>query len=111
MLINQAFPDARVKGRTNIGVAYGSDVERVKELLVATALEAESVLRDPAPEAFFVSFGESSLTMALFFWVEEYSQLFAVTDTINTLIIRRFRENNIEIPFPTRTVIMEKGPE
>ena len=55
MLINQAFPDARVKGRINIGVAYGSDVERVKEILVATALEVAEVLRDPLPESFFVS--------------------------------------------------------
>jgi small-conductance mechanosensitive channel len=111
MLINQAFPDARVKGRINVGVTYGSDVEQVKALLVATALEVDTVLRDPAPEAFFVSFGDFALTMCLFFWIEEYSQMIAVTDKINTLIIRRFRENTIEIPFPTRTVIMEKGSE
>jgi small-conductance mechanosensitive channel len=47
--------------------------------------------------------------MALFFWVDEYANLFAITDRINTQIIRCFRENNIEIPYPTRTVIMEKG--
>jgi small-conductance mechanosensitive channel len=111
MLINQAFPDARAKGRINIGVAYGSDVGRVKEILVATALEIGGVLRDPAPEAFFVSFGDSALNMSLFFWVEEYSQLFAVTDGINTNILRRFNENGIEIPFPIRTVIIDKGPE
>jgi MscS family membrane protein len=111
MLINQAFPDARVKGRINVGVAYGSDVERVKELLVATAGDVESVLSDPAPEAYFTTFGDSALNMALFFWVEEYSQLFAVTDRINSLILRRFNENSIEIPFPIRTVIMEKGLE
>jgi len=111
MLINLAFPDARVKGRINIGVAYGSDVERVKELLVATALDLDAVLRDPAPEAFFVSFGESALNMTLFFWVEEYSQLFAVTDKVNSLILRRFNESGIEIPFPIRTVIMDKGLE
>ena len=111
MLINQAFSDARVKGRINLGVAYGSDVERVKELLVATAQDSEGVLADPIPEAYFASFGESALNMALFFWVEEYSQLFAVTDRINSLILRRFNENNIEIPFPIRTVIMDKGLE
>jgi MscS family membrane protein len=111
MLINQAFPDARVKGRINIGVAYGSDVDRVKEILVATALDSETVLRDPAPEAFFASFGDSALNMSLFFWVEEYSQLFTVTDTINSMILRRFNEGGIEIPFPIRTVIMEKGLE
>jgi small-conductance mechanosensitive channel len=49
--------------------------------------------------------------MALFFWVEEYSQLLAVTDRINSMILRRFNENDIEIPFPTRTMIMEKGLE
>ena len=111
MLINQAFPDARAKGRINIGVAYGSNVEQVKELMVTTALDIEAVLRDPAPESYFASFGDSALNMSLFFWVEEYSQLFAVTDRINSNLLRRFNESGIEIPFPTRTVIMEKGLE
>jgi len=111
LLTNQAFPDPRAKGRINVGVAYGSDVELVKEILVTTALEVDAVLRDPAPEAFFVAFGDSALAMSLFFWVDEYANLFAINDKINTRIIQRFRENNIEIPFPTRTVIMEKGLE
>lgn len=109
MLINQAFPDVRAKGRINVGVAYGSDVERVKQVLVETALEAGDVLRDPPPESFFVAFGDSSLNMTLFFWVDTYEILFATTDRINSLILRRFAENGIQIPFPTRTVIMEKG--
>ena len=109
MLTNLAFPNPRVKGRINVGVAYGSDVEQVKQLLVATALEADGVLADPLPEAFFVTFGDSALNMALFFWVEEYAALFAVTDRVNSLIISRFREQTIEIPYPIRTVIMDKG--
>jgi small-conductance mechanosensitive channel len=109
ILINQDFPDVRAKGRINIGVAYGSDVDRVKELLVAAALEVEDVLRDPAPEAYFVSFGDSALNMSLFFWVEENSRLFGTTDKINSLIIHRFNDNGVDIPFPIRTVIMDKG--
>lgn len=111
MLTNQAFPDSRVKGRVNIGVAYGSDVDQVKLLLVAAAGEVAEVLADPPPEAYFVSFGDSALSMALFFWVEEYGTLFAVTDKINSLIIKRFKEHSIEIPFPTRTVKMLKGTD
>lgn len=111
MLTNQAFPNSRAKGRINIGVAYGSDVDLVKQLLVATAGEVEDVLADPPPEAYFASFGDFSLNMALFFWVEEYGTLFAVTDKINTLILKRFAEHSIEIPFPTRTVKMEKGTD
>ncbi len=109
MLINQAFPDDRAKGRINIGVAYGSDVERVKEILVATALEVTDVMHDPKPEAYFVAFGDSSLSMSLFFWVDEYGKLFATTDKVNSLLIRRFSEQGIEIPFPTRTVKLDKN--
>jgi MscS family membrane protein len=110
MLTNQAFPDQRIKGRINVGVSYGSDAEQVKTLLVAIAFEVEEVLKEPLPEAFFVSFGESSLNMAVFFWVEEYSLLFATTDKINSRILSRFREEGIEIPFPTRTIQMQETP-
>ena len=88
MVQNLAFPDRRVKGRINIGVAYDSDVDAVKELLVNTALEVEDVLEDPPPEAFFTAFADSSLSMALFFWVEDYTKLFPATDRINSLIIK-----------------------
>lgn len=111
MLTNHAFPDSRVKGSIKIGVAYGSHVEQVKALLVATAGEVEAVLADPGPEAYFISFGDSALNMTLFFWIEEYSTLLAVTDKLNSLIIKRFSEHAIEIPFPTRTVKMHKGTE
>jgi small-conductance mechanosensitive channel len=109
MLTNLAFPNSRAKGRINIGVAYGSDVDQVKALLITTALEADCVLSNPLPEAYFVSFGDSALNLSLFFWVEEYTTLFATVDRVNSLIIKRFREQNIEIPFPIRTVIMDKG--
>ncbi len=111
MLTNQAFPNSRAKGRINIGVAYGSDVDLVKQLLAATAGEVADVLADPPPEAYFVSFGDSALNMALFFWVEEYGNLFAVTDKINSIILKRFAEHSIEIPFPTRTVNLQKGTD
>ncbi|CAG0955030.1 mechanosensitive ion channel family protein [Geobacter sp.] len=107
-LINLTFPDLRAKGRVNVGVGYESDVEKVKGILVDTALGVPEVLRDPAPEAFFVSFGDSALSMSLFFWVEDYTRLFAVTDLINEQIINRFREHGITIPYPIRTVLLEK---
>jgi small-conductance mechanosensitive channel len=108
-VINQAFPDVSTRGKITVGVAYGSDVELVKRTLVAVAREVPEVLRDPSPDAFFVSFGDSSLVMSLFFWVEQYSQVFPTTDKVNELIVRRFGEAGIEFPFPTRTVYLHKG--
>lgn len=108
MVVNQAFPDFRARGRINVAVGYGSDVDLVKKVLLETARETEGVMADPVPESYFVSFGDYALNMTLFFWVAEYAKLFSVTDKVNSLIIRRFRENGIEIPFPVRTVIMDK---
>ncbi len=108
MVTNHSFPDFRVRGRINIGVGYESDVEVVKQLLLEIAREVNAVLADPGPEAYFVSFGENALNMTLFFWVAEYTKLLSVTDQVNSLIISRFRERKIEIPFPIRMMIMKK---
>lgn len=110
-IINLAFPDIRGKGKVNIGIAYSSDVEMVKKIMVAIAGEIPEILAEPQPEAYFVSFGESALNMALFFWAEDYSGVYALTDRLNTLILNRFKENGIEIPYPTRTVMLEKQDE
>ena len=114
-LINMAFPDRRGKGRVNVGVAYGSDVEKAKSLLVAAAASISEVLVDPPPEAYFTGFGDSALNMALFFWVDDYEHLFAITDRINCAILGSFQQNGINIPYPTRTVLLEKdsnhGPQ
>ena len=107
-LINQAFPDVRAKGRINVGVALGSDVVEVKKLLVETAGDIPEIMSEPQPEAFFVSFGDSALNMSLFFWVADYTRVFPVTDELNTSILSRFRGNGIDIPYPTRTVLLEK---
>jgi len=108
ILTNQAFPDLRAKGRINVGVAYGSDVDQVRKLLVQAAMEIPEVLRDPTPEAYFTSFGDSALMMSLFFWVDEYTKAFMTTDKINSLIIRRFAEEGVVIPYPTNTIHIHK---
>ena len=107
-LINFAFPDNRGKGRINLGIAHESDVEKAKKLLLEIAGEAGEILVEPPPEAFFTSYGDSALNLALFFWVKDYTEVFAASDRINTLIHRRFRENGIKIAYPTRTVKLEK---
>jgi len=107
-VINMAFPDVRSKVRLNIGVAYDSNVNMVRSLLVEIALSVPEVEREPQPEVFFASFGDSSLNMSLFFWVMDYNKVLPVTDSINTIIISKFSEKGIQIPYPTRTVVLEK---
>lgn len=107
-VINLVRPTAVIQGRISIGVGYGSDVERVKELLLALADANAEVVKSPVPEVLFTSFGESALNMLFIFWVSEPGRLGQVTDQLNCSILRCFRDNKIEIPYPIRTVILEK---
>jgi small-conductance mechanosensitive channel len=107
-VLNMAFPNSHTSGRVSIGVAYGSDVEKVKNLLTEIALENPEVLKEPSPEAFFLSFGESALNMVLVFWVTDYTKISKVTDQINIQLVTAFTNNDILIPYPTRKVLLER---
>ena len=109
-IINMALPDQRGKGQIDLGVAYGSDLAKAKQLLCQTAAAIPGVLAEPPPEAYFVSFGESALKLTLFFWVRDFTQLFSATDRINCAIVESFQQNGLNIPYPTRTVFLEKDP-
>ena len=103
-VINHGFPDEKVKIRIRVGVAYGSSIERVKELLMGAAQGHPDVLEDPGPGAYFTNFGESALGFMLIAWVPSFRTRFRVTDELNTMIYNAFNEAGIEIPFPQRDV-------
>ena len=103
-VINHGYPSSHVKLRLKIGVAYGTDMERVKEILVDIAHSNPRVMDDPAPAAYFMAFGDSSLDAMLIAWVADYRDRFSITDEINLAIQKRFAEAGIQIPFPQRDV-------
>ena len=90
----------------NVGVAYGSDVERVKELLLTAAKELEEVSNRPSPKVFFKNFGDSSLDFEIHFWVINTWEIEIIKSDLRFYIDKLFRKNNISIPFPQRDVHM-----
>lgn len=103
IVINYAMPDLKLKIRIPFSVAYGSDIDRVKAILLAIAHEAAKktswVITDPAPSAYFLEFGESSLNGQLILWTNNYDNIWDVQDYVNSRIAQRFAEEKIEIPF------------
>jgi len=87
-----------------IGVAYGSDVNLVKELLLKIAVENDKILQYPEPLVLFTNFGDSSLNFKLIFTMNDSFQAAIPKSEIRFEIDRLFRENNISIPFPQREV-------
>jgi len=88
----------------DIGVAYGSDVEKVKELLLETAKEHPKVLNTKKIDVLFMDFGESALQFRLRFSTRDSFSLFKIKSDLRFIIDKKFRENNIQIPFPQRDV-------
>ncbi|MBP9008797.1 MAG: mechanosensitive ion channel [Methanospirillum sp.] len=111
VVINYAEPDLKMKVRINIGVAYGSDIQKVKTILFRIAdeiIKTGLCLGDPKPSVFFLEFAESSLNLQMIVWTEKYTMTYEIRDFINCRIQTEFEREGIEIPFPQMDVHMNK---
>ena len=92
-----------------IGVAYGSDVQKVKAALLEAAEEHIEVLRNPRPQIFFTEFGDSSLEFELLVWLSDPSRQAPIKSDLYFRIEEIFKEQQIEIPFPQRDLNLRTG--
>lgn len=97
-------PSTRARVRVAVGVAYGSDVDRVTEILEGIALEHSDVIAAPAPRVRMRAFGESSLDFELLCWIPEPSVQGRVLHELNVAVYKLFQQEGIEIPFPQRVI-------
>lgn len=103
-VVNWSHDDDKARFRIAVGVAYGSDTELVKKLLLQVAKENIYVLKYPSSRIRLISFGESSLDFELLFWSRNFIVIEDVKSDLRFAIDKAFRENNIEIPFPQRDI-------
>jgi small-conductance mechanosensitive channel len=96
--------DTKIRGKIAVGVAYGTDVARVRDLLLEIAHAESLVVADPEPQVWFVNFGESSLDFVVAMWFPSPGERWTGMINMRYEIDRRFREEDIEIPFPQRTL-------
>jgi small-conductance mechanosensitive channel len=87
-----------------IGVAYGSDADEVREILRGCAADHPLVVSYPEPNVFFLDFGDSALMFRLDAYLADISNGFGVRSDIRFEILKRFRQADIEIPFPQRDI-------
>src|SRR5438105_693783 len=107
---NWTYGDPRVRFRIPVGVAYGSDIARVREALLAAGRENPNTLKDPAPSVFLDKFGDSSIDFELVVWSSEMSaRPSRYRSDLNFAIEQKFREAGIEIAFPQRDLHIRSG--
>ncbi len=98
-VINLNYPNPRLKNKITVGIAYGSDVEKAKRIMKECALSIPSVVGEPAPDVFFTKFGDFSLELIMLYTVEKFTDKIPSQDAINMLVLKRFQEEGIEIPY------------
>lgn len=100
-------PHEKVRIRIEVSVAYGSDVDQVKKIMMDCTNEVEHISLFPAPKVRFIRFGESGLMLEARVWVEQPVYKGRVLDVLNTRIYNALNKANIEIPYPTRDLFIK----
>lgn len=105
---NIALPEPKVRVVVPFGVAYGSDIERVKKIVLREIKKVKNLIDDPEPHVKFLEMGDSSLMFSAYFYVDSFENRFEAKDQANTLIYNVLNKEGISIPFPQMDVHLKK---
>ncbi|MGH7269092.1 MAG: mechanosensitive ion channel family protein, partial [Polyangiaceae bacterium] len=101
-VVNHSRPTISLRIRVAVGVAYGTDTERVKSVLLGVAAKNDAVLNLPPPEVRFEDFADSAMAFALLCWIPNAREDLRISSALRFAIEKAFAEAGIEIPFPQR---------
>lgn len=106
IVVNWTLIDRLARSVIRVGVAYGSPIERVRDLIEAATRAEEAVLAQPAPMVIFEDFGDSALIFDVYYWIEANADrdLRKIRSNIRFRICALFQENGIVIAFPQRDI-------
>ena len=109
IVINWSHMEKNTRFHVDVGVAYGSDVEKVTRVLLQCAADQQNISASPQPFVRFIDFGNSSLDFQLYFWSTETFRVEFIKSELRYKIDAAFRENGIHIPFPQRDIHIRSG--
>lgn len=108
-LVNITYPNSLTRVVVEVGVAYGTDIKKVKEILLNIANNDPDCSKQIAPDVFFINFGASSLDFRLVARTDDYRNAWAMQCRIREKIYEEFNKHNIEIPFTQVVVHQSKS--
>jgi small-conductance mechanosensitive channel len=108
---NRTYADPQGRIVIPLSVAYGSDIQRVREVMMAIATSNPNVLESPPPVVLFRSFGESALHFELVAYIPDVNRSLAVTSDLCFAIEEGFARAGVLFPFPHRDVNLQLNPE
>lgn len=110
LIVNHSYPSSQYRIQNHVGVAYGTDIEQARQVIIEAVKTVEGVLPDKPVEALFLNFGDSALTFRIRWWLESYVDTRRMFDSVNTAVYKALNEAGIEIPFPQREIRIKGAP-
>ena len=110
-IVNEAGgPHVKQRIRVTVSAAYGSDVDKVREVLASCPKGIAGISFDHEPQVRFREMGDSGLRFELLVWIEEPSARGQILDELHTVVYKSFYKAGIEIPFPKRDIYIKQMP-
>ncbi len=106
---NYVLPEPSARIELPFSVEYGSNVDKVKKVVMNEIKKLKNVLKDPEPRILFLEMADFSLNFKAYFWVPSYKERFMTKEKANCMIYDALNKAKIGIPFPTRTIYTKKG--
>lgn len=103
-IINYTYPDPRYRVQVDIGIAYKSNIENVRQIIIDAVSEVEGVLLDKPIDALFLEFGDTSLIIRVRWWIHSYIDTRQMFDKVNTNLLKALTEAGVDMPFTTYDV-------
>ncbi|MBW2003448.1 MAG: mechanosensitive ion channel [Deltaproteobacteria bacterium] len=101
---NWSFKDPKVRRQVDVGVAYGSDVQKVHAILLKIVNDMPEIMNDPAPRVDFRDFADSALIFRIRFWISSPDFWLTAPTELRFRIDEEFKKNGIEIAFPQQDI-------
>ncbi len=103
-VVNYTYPDPRYRIQTHVSVAYGTEIETARRLIVETVQKVEGVLQEEPVDALYIEMGDSAMIFRVRWWIESYEDTRRMFDRVHTTLQQALDEAGIESPFPTQTL-------
>jgi small-conductance mechanosensitive channel len=110
-VVNYSYPDPRYRIETEVSIAYGSDLDKVRTVLVKSVTGVEGVLPDKPVDALLVDLGDSALKFRVRWWIESYADTRYIYDLVHSAILDGLAAAGIESPLNAYDIHLKLSPE
>ncbi len=107
-VINYSYPDPFYRIQLDLAIAYDTDVESVRKLIVDTVKEVEGVYPERGVDALYLEMGDSGMVFRVRWWIETYADTRRMVDKVNSALQKAFDEHGVVSPYPTQNIILQQ---